>query len=336
MVQFEDFKSPFWSLERYRNTYTVFNDDIQGTGAVILGGLISAFKRSSVPLNSHKLVFMGAGSAATGVARQICGLFVRNGIPEEQARKMFWLVDSRGLVTEDRGDTLAEHKVFFARSDNAGRQLATLAEVVDYVEPTGLIGLCTIGGVFTEPIVRKMAALNAEPIIFPLSNPSSKSECTYAQAMEWTDNRVVFASGSPFPSVVVDGVEHAPGQGNNMYVFPGIGLATILCEAAHVTESMIYASAAGLAASLNADEIARGDLYPELKRVRQVSVTVAREVIRAAQREGVDRHKMLQFMSDAELDAFIVSKMYDPKIIELAGSSRSVSREGSPPGRGRL
>ncbi|KAA8911667.1 hypothetical protein FN846DRAFT_773834 [Sphaerosporella brunnea] len=328
VIQFEDFKSPFWSLERYRNTYTVFNDDIQGTGAVILGGLISAFKRSSTPLKDHKLVFMGAGSAATGVAEQICGLFIRNGIPEAEAKKMFWLVDSRGMVTMDRGDQLQEHKIYFARDDNDGLQLASLQEVVEYVQPTALIGLCTIGGVFTETIVRKMAELNSEPIIFPLSNPSVKSECTYEQAMKWTDNRVIFASGSPFPSVTVDGVERNPGQGNNMYVFPGIGLGTILCQAAHVTDSMIYASAAGLAASLNEEEIARGDLYPELRRVREVSVVVAREVIRAAQKEGVDRHKMLQFLSDKELDEFIVSRMYDPKIIELP--SRSVSRGGSP------
>ena len=213
VIQFEDFKSPFWSLERYRNTYTVFNDDIQGTGAVILGGMMSAFKRSSIPLKDHKLVFMGAGSAATGVAMQICGLFIRHGIPEAEAKKMFWLVDSRGLVTNDRGDKLAEHKLYFSREDNEGQQYQTLEDVVDYVKPTALVGLCTIGGVFTEPIVRKMAAFNKEPIIFPLSNPSSKSECTYAEAMKWTDNRVVFASGSPFPSLIVDGVEKQPGQG---------------------------------------------------------------------------------------------------------------------------
>lgn len=215
VIQFEDFKSPFWSLERYRHTYTVFNDDIQGTGAVILGGLISAFKRSSLPLSEQKLVFMGAGSAATGVAKQICGLFVREGIPEDEAKKMFTLVDSRGMVTSDRGDKLADHKIFFSRGDNEGQQFKSLEEVVDYVKPTVLIGLCTIGGIFTENVVRKMAELNTEPIIFPLSNPSSKSECTYEQAMEWTDNRVIFASGSPFPSITVDDVERHPGQGNN-------------------------------------------------------------------------------------------------------------------------
>ncbi|KAI5778003.1 hypothetical protein EDC01DRAFT_623387 [Geopyxis carbonaria] len=342
VIQFEDFKSPFWSLERYRNTYTVFNDDIQGTGAVILGGMITAFKAASRPLADNKLVFMGAGSAAVGVARQICDLFVRNGIPEEKAKQMFWLVDSRGLVTADRGDKLAEHKLFFQRTDNDGVQCKTLEEVVDLVRPTALVGLCTIGGIFTEPIVRKMASFNEAPIIFPLSNPSSKSECTYAQAMEWTDNRVVFASGSPFPAVTVDGIEKIPGQGNNMYVFPGIGLATILCEAAHVTDSMIYASAAGLASSLNAAERARGDLYPELQRVREVSVVVAREVIRAAQKEGVDRNKMLQFLSDAELEDYIRGRMYDPK--DTAGhksgaaspDGASGSRDGSPRGRANL
>jgi malate dehydrogenase (oxaloacetate-decarboxylating)(NADP+) len=215
-VQFEDFKNPFPSLARYRNTYTCFNDDIQGTGAVILGGMISAFKNSSVPLRNHRLVFMGAGSAAVGVAKQICDLFIRNGIPEEQAKAMFWLVDSKGLVTDDRGDKLQDHKLYFSRKDNNREQFQTLEEVLDYVQPTALLGLCTIGGVFTERIVRKMAAFNDEPIIFPLSNPSSKSECTYEDAMKWTDNRVVFASGSPFPPVEVNGVMKTPGQGNNM------------------------------------------------------------------------------------------------------------------------
>jgi len=334
VIQFEDFKSPFWSLERYRNTYTVFNDDIQGTGAVILGGVISAFKRAHRPISEQKLVFMGAGSAAVGVARQICGLFIRNGIPEAEAKKMIWLVDSRGLVTDDRGDKLAEHKLYFSRDDNNGAQFKSLEDVVDYVKPTALVGLCTIGGIFTEPIVRKMAQLNENPIIFPLSNPSSKSECTFEQAMEWTDNKVVFASGSPFPSVTVDGVEKIPGQGNNMYVFPGIGLGTILCGASHVTDEMIYASAAGLAESLTQEEIDKDWLYPELSRIREVSVVIARDVIRAAQKEGIDRNKLLQFLSDEGLEEYIREKMYDPKVHRH--SSKANSEEGSPRGRSHL
>jgi len=187
--------------------------------------------------------------------------------------------------------------------------------------------LCTIGGVFTERIVRKMAAFNDEPIIFPLSNPSSKSECTYEDAMKWTDNRVVFASGSPFPPVEVNGVMKTPGQGNNMYVFPGIGLGTVLCEAVHVTDSMIYASATGLSNSLTKEEKLAGSIYPALTRIREISLSVARDVIRAAQKEGVDRKKELQWLSDPELEEYIAQRMYDPS---KATASRAGSRAESP------
>lgn len=171
VVQFEDFKNPFPSLERFRHTYAAFNDDIQGTGAVILGGVMSGFGMSGVPLAEQRLVFMGAGSAAVGVARQIVELFIKNGMTENEARRKFWLVDSKGLVTNDRGDRLAEHKLIFSRDDNDGQQFATLEEVVDYVKPTALMGLCTTGGVFTESIIRKMTSLNERPMIFPYVIP---------------------------------------------------------------------------------------------------------------------------------------------------------------------
>lgn len=312
VVQFEDFKNPFPSLERYRNTYTCFNDDIQGTGAVILSGMINALKLTGIPFKDQRLVFMGAGSAAVGVAKQIVQLFVKSGIPENEARRMFWLVDSKGMVTDDRGDKLQEHKVYFSRDDNEGKQYKTLEEVVDLVRPTGLMGLCTIGGVFTESILRKMASWNDRPIIFPLSNPSSKSECTFAQAMEFTNNKAIFASGSPFPEVEADGVTYYPGQGNNMYVFPGIGLGTVLCESVHVTQEMIYASAVGLADSLTEEERAKSWLYPSLDRIRDISVSVARHVIRASQAENLDKNKTLQWLSDADLDTYIRTKMYNP------------------------
>jgi malate dehydrogenase (oxaloacetate-decarboxylating)(NADP+) len=312
VVQFEDFKNPFPSLERYRNTYTCFNDDIQGTGAVILSGMINALKLTGVPFKDQKLVFMGAGSAAVGVAKQIVQLFIKGGVPEHEARKMFWLVDSRGLVTNDRGDKLQEHKVYFSRDDNQGQQYESLEEVVDYVRPTALLGLCTIGGVFTESILRKMADFNDRPIVFPLSNPSSKSECTFEQAMKYTNNKAIFASGSPFPEVEADGVTYYPGQGNNMYVFPGIGLGSVLCESVHVTQEMIYASAVGLADSLTEEERAKDWLYPSLERIRDISVRVARYVIRASQSENLDKNKTLQWLSDVDLDAHIKAKMYNP------------------------
>lgn len=322
VVQFEDFKNPFPALERYRHVYTCFNDDIQGTGAVILGGIINAVKRSGLPCKEHRAVFLGAGSAGVGVAKQIVDFFVREGMTEDEARACFYLVDTKGLVTADRGDRLADHKVYFARTDNAGQQFKTLDEVIDHVKPTILMGLSTLGGVFTPTILRKMADWNRHPIIFPLSNPSSKSECDFESAITHTDGRCLFASGSPFPSFSFTTTHgdtttpttrtYHPGQGNNMYVFPGIGLGTILSKAVEVTDTMIYASGEAVAEALTPDEIELGLLYPDITRIRQVSTVVARKVIRAAQEAKVDRETALRNMDDDELDSWIKSRMYDP------------------------
>jgi malate dehydrogenase (oxaloacetate-decarboxylating)(NADP+) len=317
VIQFEDFKNPFPALERYRDSYTCFNDDIQGTGAVILGGVINAVKRSGLPCKDHRAVFLGAGSAGVGVAKQIVEFFMREGMSEEEARNCFYLVDTKGLVTADRGDKLADHKVYFARQDNKDQQFKTLEEVIDHVQPTILMGLSTLGGVFTPEILRKMADWNTAPIIFPLSNPSSKSECDFESAVKNTDGRCLFASGSPFPSMSFTNSAgetrtYYPGQGNNMYVFPGIGLGSILSKAVRVTDSMIYASGEALSAALTAEEIERGLLYPDITRIREVSIVVTRKVMRAAQADGVDRETALRKMSDSDLDNYIKTRMYDP------------------------
>lgn len=270
-----------------------------------------------MPCKNHRAVFLGAGSAGVGVARQIVQFFMREGLTEDEARNCFYLVDTKGLVTADRGDKLANHKVYFARRDNHGQQFKTLDEVIDHVKPTILMGLSTLGGVFTPEILRKMADWNSAPIIFPLSNPSSKSECDFENAVTHTDGRCLFASGSPFPSMSFTnsaGECHTyyPGQGNNMYVFPGIGLGSILSKAVRVTDNMIYASGEALSKALTAEEVERGLLYPDVTRIRQVSMVVTREVIRAAQADGVDRETALKNMSDADLNAWIKARMYDP------------------------
>lgn len=213
MVQFEDFKNPFPALERNQQKYTCFNDDIQGTGAVVLAGIINAVKQSRVPVKEHRAVFMGAGSAGVGVAKQIVEFFMREGLTEDQARRCFWLVDTKGLVTNDRGDKLAEHKIYFSRDDNGGKQYKTLGEVVDYVKPTILMGLSTIGGIFSSELLTKMGQWNERPIIFPLSNPSANSECNFEDAIKYTNGKALFASGSPFPPVEYGGKSLQPGQG---------------------------------------------------------------------------------------------------------------------------
>jgi malate dehydrogenase (oxaloacetate-decarboxylating)(NADP+) len=317
VIQFEDWKNPFPSLARYRNDYAMFNDDIQGTGAVIMGGVIGAVKQSGISPRDHRAVFLGSGSAGVGVAKQIVAYFMHEGLTEDQARSCFYLVDSKGLVTSDRGDKLADHKIYFSRTDNNGQQFKSLAEVMEHVKPTIIMGLSTIGGAFTPELLTKMGQWNKHPIIFPLSNPSSKSECTFEDAIKYTDGRALFASGSPFPphtctASTGETKTLEPGQGNNMYVFPGIGLGTILCKAIQVTDGMIYASGESLSTALTPAEINNACLYPEITRIRDVSVRVARFVIRAAQKDNVDRLPHLRDMSDEQLEEWIRGKMYDP------------------------
>ncbi|KAG9514044.1 hypothetical protein KCU71_g23989, partial [Aureobasidium melanogenum] len=219
-------------------------------------------------------------------------------------------VDSKGLITNDRGDKLAEHKLYFSRDDNEGKQYKTLEDVIEYVKPTILMGLSTIGGAFTPEIIKRMAELNKMPVIFPLSNPSSKSECTFEDAIKYTEGRVLFASGSPFPAIEYNGKTLEPGQGNNMYVFPGIGLGAILSKAVNVTQSMIYASGKALSESLTPEEIEQNWMYPDIRRIREVSVVVTCGVIRAAQKAGVDRELGLRNMDDKALTEYVQQRMY--------------------------
>ncbi|MCJ1302188.1 hypothetical protein MMC08_004991, partial [Hypocenomyce scalaris] len=312
VIQFEDFKNPFPALERYGGKYTCFNDDIQGTGAVVLAGIINAVRRSGVPIKDQRAVFMGAGSAGVGVAKQIVQYFMEGGLTEDEARQCFWLVDTKGLVTDDRGDKLADHKVYFSRHDNAGKQYKNLSEVVEFVKPTILMGLSTMWGIFDKSILTKMGQWHKHPIIFPLSNPSANSECTFEEAMEYTGGRALFASGSPFPPIQRNGVVHTPGQGNNVFIFPGVGFGSILSKATTITQSMIYASATALSTSLSPSEVDQGWLYPDIGRIREVSVIVAMGVIRAAQESGVDREIHIRGMGDKDLEQWVRAKMYNP------------------------
>lgn len=270
---------------------------------------------------------MGAGSAGVGVAKQLMEYYTRRGLTESEARDKFWLVDTKGLVTKDRGDKLAEHKKFFARSDNHGHQFRTLEEVIEYVKPSALVGLTATFGVFTESVVRALKAsvdaggLGRRPILFPLSNPLTKAECTFEQAIKWTDGSVIFASGSPFQSLTVESaagnITYHPNQGNNVYVFPGIGLGAILAKATRVTDDMVYTSADALAKSLNADEIHKGLIYPRIERVREASLIVAREVMKAARRNGVSALPEEQWVEweewgDVALMNYIKQRVYDP------------------------
>ncbi|ETW77910.1 hypothetical protein HETIRDRAFT_420722 [Heterobasidion irregulare TC 32-1] len=317
LVQFEDFSTEhaFQYLDAFRHRYPVFNDDIQGTGAVVLSGFFNAAKLSSAasgrPLSDHRILFLGAGSAGVGVAMQLMSFFKLQGLTEAEARNRIYLVDSQGLIFDARGP-MAEHKKYFSRADYSGPPMTNLTDIIDHVRPTALVGLSTIKGAFTQEAVEMMATLNERPIIFPLSNPVRLSECEFQDAVEWSRGRVLFASGSPFPEIEYDGRMLYPGQGNNMYIFPGLGLGSILCNTSAVTDSMVEASSLGLADSLTEEERESDLLYPRLERIREISAFIATRVIRKAQAEGVDRQTDLRKLSDDDLLRHVVSKMWNP------------------------
>ncbi|KAF9516602.1 hypothetical protein BS47DRAFT_1371709 [Hydnum rufescens UP504] len=310
LVQFEDFSTDnaFKYLEMFRHSYKVFNDDIQGTGGVVLSGFTNAARIASKDPNStcpnlgdHKVLFLGAGSAGIG------------GLSEDEARERIWTVDSKGIVVHGKPG-LAEHKKYFARRDMSLNDVLprSLVDIVRLIKPTALLGLSTIRNAFTKEVVEAMSELNERPIIFPLSNPVHLSECDYSDAVEWSKGKVVFASGSPFPKYQYEGRTYEPGQGNNMYIFPGLGLGTILCHASEVTDSMVNASAISLADSVSQDEKADGLIYPRLHRIRDISVEIALGTIRAAQRAGVANAPKLTTMDDDQLRDYIRCKQWLP------------------------
>ncbi|GJJ15142.1 hypothetical protein Clacol_009417 [Clathrus columnatus] len=319
LVQFEDFSTEhaFHYLERYRRQYPVFNDDIQGTGCVVLSGFISAAKLASeaagTPLTEQRILFLGAGSAGVGVAEQLLSFFTLHDVSPEEAKSRIYLADSQGLVYDARGP-LAEHKKLFSRHDYQGPPLKDLVDIIHHVKPTALFGLSTTRGAFTREVIEAMASINARPIVFPLSNPVSLSECTFEEALEWTKGTVIFASGSPFDDVTFNGKQRYAGQGNNMYVFPGLGLGAILCQAQQVTFCMIEGAALALADSLTDEERAEERVYPQLDRIRDISALIACRVIRAAQKVFVDQNIAIRGMSDAELLTYVKMKMWKPQI----------------------
>lgn len=316
LVQFEDFSNNhcFDLLERYRDKLLCFNDDIQGTGAVVAAGFVNAVRLTGKSLAEQRLVFFGAGSAGIGVADAIVELMVEGGSARssEEARQQFWFVDSLGLVTTNRGDKLAHHKLPYARTD-CPTQIKELLDIIKYVKPTALIGLAGItGGVFNEAVIRLMAELNERPIIFALSNPTKKAECTAHDAYIYSEGRCIYASGSPFDPVQYNGKTYYPGQGNNMYIFPGLGFGAVLADAQRVTDSMIIAAARALAHCVTEEEMEAGLVYPRLDRIRSISALVAKAVIEKAFEEGV-----AQVERPTDILEGVKAAMYYPEYLDL-------------------
>lgn len=302
LIQFEDFitANACRLLRKYRDRALTFNDDIQGTAAVVLAGLSAATRITGRGLTDQTILFLGAGSANTGIADLVVPAMTLEGLSVEEARARMWFVNTGGLVVKSRED-LEEYVRPYAQD----HELLDFAAAVSAIKPTALIGATGHPDTFTRPIIEAMAEMNERPIIFALSNPTSKSEVTAEHAYRWTGGRAVFASGSPFDPVDLDGKTYAPGQSNNAYIFPGVGLGVVASEATRVTEEMFLAAARALAESVSEESLARGTIYPPLDQIREVSVAIAVAVARVAYEGGLTRSPLPD-----DLEAHIRSHVY--------------------------
>lgn len=285
LIQFEDFsnQNAFRLLRKYQDQVCTFNDDIQGTASVTLAGIYSAIRITGQKLTDQKILFQGAGEAGVGIANLIVSALEAEGMSHDEAKRKCWLVDSKGLVVKSR-DNLQDHKLTYAHDHKI---VSSLISAMETLKPTILIGVSGQPQTFTQPIVEAMGKINEQPVIFALSNPTSKAECTAEQAYSWTNGRAIFASGSPFDPVTLNGKTYVPGQGNNAYVFPGVGLGIIESGARHVTNEMFFAAAKALAKEVSEDDLAKGSVYPPLPQIRDVSAVIASVVAEVAYERGL-------------------------------------------------
>ncbi len=308
VIQFEDFANhnAFRLLRKYRNRVCCFNDDIQGTASVTVAGILSSLRVTRKRMAEQTFLCLGAGEAATGICDLLSAAMVDDGLTPEQARGRCWMVDSKGLVVAGRHD-LAEHKKAYAHPHEP---VTDFLGAVRALAPTAIIGVGATPGMFTKQVIEEMTRLNERPIIFALSNPTSKAECTAAQAYEWSGGKALFASGSPFDPVDFAGHHYVPRQGNNSYIFPGVGLGVVSVRSTRVTDEMFMAAARTLAEHTSEADLAQGSLYPPLNRVREVSAHIAVAVAEVAYRDG-----LATLERPDDLLEFMRSQMYDPHYV---------------------
>jgi len=275
LIQFEDFLTPnaYALLNKYRDTTFCFNDDIQGTAGVALAGVYASTRLSGINFRDLRIMFLGAGSAATGIADLMNISLQREGLPEQEARGRLWFVDIGGLVVQGRKGLLPHNAPYMHDHIPLG-----FVDAIRDIKPHVLIGATGAHGTFTREVIGAMADSNRFPAIFALSNPTSCAECTAAEAYEWSGGRAVFASGSPFGPVDYHGREYRPGQGNNVYIFPGVGLGALVAGAVRITDDMFLVAARTLAEMVSRTELDRGTIYPPLTRIRDVSLRIATAV----------------------------------------------------------
>jgi len=304
LIQFEDFSTPnaYTFLDKYRDEVLCFNDDIQGTAAVALAGVYASTRITGMEFKDLCVMFLGAGSAATGIADLMVSALQAEGLSEHEAYHRLWFVDSKGLIVEGR-DRLKSYNLRYAHKHAP----MPFMEALEDLKPNVLIGATGSPGTFDKAVIEKMSAMNERPVIFALSNPTSRAECTAEEAYTWSDGRAVFTSGSPFDKVTYKGTEFRPGQGNNAYIFPGIGLGAIIANTRIITDAMFLIATRTLAACVQDKDITRGSLYPRLTEIRKLSQAVAVAVAEEAFRSGLARVER-----PADLQRTVAEYMYDP------------------------
>ena len=316
LLQWEDFKkvNAFHLLDRYRNRITCFNDDIQGTAAVAVAGMMAGVRVSGIPLTGQRIVLLGAGAAGVGIARLLRATFRRAGLSGEALTLATANLDSKGLVVDDT-PIADEHKKDFAwpaalaaRYGLGKGQPRDLLAVVRALKPTMLIGTSGEPDTFTEDVVREMARHVERPVIFPMSNPTSKCEAKPVDLIAWTDGKALIATGSPFDPVSFGGRTITIGQGNNVFVFPGVGLGVLVSEAREVTEAMFAAAAQCLADEVQPEDLAAGSLFPRIERIRTVSARIAEAVVKEARDSGLGR-----LIPDDEIPKAVARMMWNPR-----------------------
>jgi malate dehydrogenase (oxaloacetate-decarboxylating)(NADP+) len=291
-------------LDKYYDKVCTFNDDIQGTAAIATAGIITSSRFFGKPFREQKILFFGAGAAAFGIAEMLVQKFVNDGLDKKEAYQRIWMFDIKGLLIKSRTD-LAEHQKAFAHESQPSNDFARA--ILD-IKPTAIIGVSTVGGAFNQQVIENMSIVNEKPVIFPYSNPLSNSECTAEQAYTWSKGKAIFASGSPFAPVTYNGKIYTPGQGNNVYIFPAMGLAVFATEARRVTNEMFITAAEAVAEQVTEEDFGKGLIYPSIDNIVKVSYNVAIKIadkIFESGLAGVEKPR--------DIRAFIKNKMYEPK-----------------------
>ncbi|MCD6597396.1 MAG: NAD-dependent malic enzyme, partial [Bacteroidales bacterium] len=307
LIQFEDFLTPnaFALIKKYKERVLCFNDDIQGTAAVALAGVYASTRITKNKLSDLKIMFLGAGSAATGIADLMVSAFEDAGLTNEEARSRLWFVDVNGLVVKGRNDLMEYNRPYAHEYEQLD-----FVDAINAIKPGILIGATGAPNTFTQEVIELMTTINRRPVIFALSNPTSKAECTAEQAYQWSDGKAIFSSGSPFDKVIYKGKEYHSGQGNNAYVFPGIGLGTIVSNATTIPDDLFLVASQTLANLVSEQNLQDGSLYPRLTEIRNISLNIAIAVAEKVYELGISKNDE----KPSNLEQLIVSYMYNPKL----------------------